>query len=186
MVSLFWCSDRWPFHSLILYFLRNIVVPRYSQITKITESILQINNTGDINPNGPYIEGKVLSIFLLIKSWLSLSISTLNVSLCLSQFKFSILVSFTFIPRGSFAKFNSFWELRSLVSKSSSFECHLWNLNPLSQAVLWNQNFFSELPESFLSESPNHQRTHHLWFSLLVLSTCFHTFQNVFLGFPLR
>ena len=70
--------------------------------------MLKIDNTGDIDPNGSYIETKVLSTFLLVKSWLSVGISTLNVSLCLFKFKSSILVSFTFVPRCSFAKFNSF------------------------------------------------------------------------------
>ena len=68
-----------------------------------------------MNPNGSHIEAKLFSIFLLVKRWLSVGISTLNVSLCLSQFKPSILVSFAFVPRYSFAKCNSFSELRSLA-----------------------------------------------------------------------
>ena len=91
---------------------------------RLRNSILPINNTGDINPNGSYIEAKVFSIFLLVKRWLSVGISTLNVSLCLSQFKLSILVSFAFVPRCSFGRFDSFSERRSLVSKFGSFECH--------------------------------------------------------------
>ena len=81
---------------------------------RLRNSILTINNTCDINPNRPYIEAKAFSIFLSVKPWLSVGISTLNVSLCLSQFKPSILVSFAFVPRSSFAKFSSFSELRSL------------------------------------------------------------------------
>ena len=92
---------------------------------RIGNSILPINNTGDINPSGSYIEAKIFSIFLLVMRWLSVSISTLIMSLCLSQFKSNILVSFAFVPRCSFAKFNSFSELRSLVSKFGSLECHL-------------------------------------------------------------
>ena len=91
---------------------------------RLRNSILPINNTGDINPNGSYIEAKVFSIFLLVKPWLSVGISTLNVSLCLSQLKPSILVSFAFVPRCSFAKFNSFSELRLFISKFGSLECH--------------------------------------------------------------
>ena len=92
---------------------------------RLRNSILPISNTGDINPNGSYIEAKVFSIFLLIKRWLSVGISTLNMSLCLSQFKPSILVSFAFVPRYSFAKCNSFSELRSLVSNFGLLECYL-------------------------------------------------------------
>ena len=97
---------------------------------RLRNSILPINNTRDINPNGSYIEAKVFSIFLLVKLWLSVGISTLNMSLCLSQFKPSILVSFAFVPRCSFAKFNSFSELRLFISKFGSLECHFWSLNP--------------------------------------------------------
>ena len=75
---------------------------------RLRNSILPINNTGDINLNGSYIEAKVFSILLLVKRWLSVGIPTLNVSLCLSEFKPSLLVSFAFVPRCSFAKFNSF------------------------------------------------------------------------------
>ena len=91
---------------------------------RLWNSILPTNNTSDINPNGSYVEAKVLSIFLLAKRWLSVGISTLNVSLCLSQFKLSILVSFAFVPRCSFGRFDSFSERRSLVSKFGLFECH--------------------------------------------------------------
>ena len=69
-----------PFHRPILYFVKNLVVPRYSQIG-FRNSILPINNTGDINPNGSYIEAKISSVLLLVKRWLSVGISTLNVSL---------------------------------------------------------------------------------------------------------
>ena len=82
---------------------------------RLRNSILTINNTCDINPNRPYIEAKAFSIFLSVKPWLSVGISTLNVSLYLSQFKPSILVSFAFVPRSSFAKFTSFSDLRSLL-----------------------------------------------------------------------
>ena len=91
---------------------------------RLWNSILPTNNTSDINPNGSYVEAKVLSIFLLVKRWLSVGIFTLNVSLYLSQFKPSILVSFAFVPRCSFGKFHSFSELRSFVSKFGSFECY--------------------------------------------------------------
>ena len=83
---------------------------------RLRNSILTINNTCDINRRikRSYIEAKVFSIFLSVKPWLSAGISTLNVSLYLSQFKPSILVSFAFVPRSSFAKFTSFSDLRSL------------------------------------------------------------------------
>ena len=97
---------------------------------RLRNSILPINNIGDINPNGLYIEAKVFSIFLLVKRWLSVGISTLNMSLCLSHFKPSILVSFAFVPRCSFAKCNSFSELRSLVYNFGLLECHLRSLKP--------------------------------------------------------
>ena len=91
---------------------------------RLRNTILPINNTGDINPNESHIEAKVFSIFLLVKRWFFVVISTLNVSLSLFQFKPSILVSFAFVPRCSFAKFNSFSDLSSLVSKVGSLECH--------------------------------------------------------------
>ena len=99
-----------PFHPYILYFMKNLVVPRYSQI-RFRNSILPINNTGDINPNGSYIETKVLSVFLLVKRWLSVGISTLNVSLFIAvhtQYFSSIRFCFEMF----FCKVNSFWELR--------------------------------------------------------------------------
>ena len=74
---------------------------------RFRNSILPINSTGDINPNVSRIQVKVLSTFILFKIWLSVDISTLNVSFCLSQFKPSILVSLAFVSRCSFAKFNS-------------------------------------------------------------------------------
>ena len=132
-----------------------------------------------INPNGSYIEAKVFSIFLSVKRWLSVGISDLNVSLCVSQFNPSIFVSFAFVPRCSFAKFNSFWELKSMFPKFGSLECHLWSLNrPFSNSSMESDFIFST--------SPNHWHTYHFWFSLYVLSVCFHTFQNAFLGFLLK
>ena len=74
---------------------------------KFWNSSLPINSIDDINSNGWYIEAKVLITFLLVKSWLSVSVSTLNMSLCLSQFKPSNLLSFAFVPKCSFAKFKS-------------------------------------------------------------------------------
>ena len=127
---------------------------------RFRNSTLAINNTGDINANGLYIEPlwffsyiKVLSTILFVKRWFSLGISTLNVFLCLSNFKPIIFVSFAFVPRCFFAKFSFVWELRSLVSKFGSFECYFWSLNSLSQTVLWNQTSFSHL-QAF---SPSHQ-----------------------------
>ena len=82
---------------------------------RLRNSILPINNTDNKNPNGSYIEAKVLSTFLLVKHWLSVGINVANVltlemlrsltvSLCLSQFNPSILVSFAFVLKCSFAK----------------------------------------------------------------------------------
>ena len=93
-------------------------------------SILPINNTDDMNPNGSHIEAELFSIFILVKRWFSVGISILNVSFCLSQFKPSIFVSFAFVRRCSFAKFNYFSELRLLVFKFGSLEWHLWSLTP--------------------------------------------------------
>ena len=126
----FWCSDYWPISPTYFLFLEQSRCPTVFSNHRLRNSILPINNTGDINPNGSYIEAKVFSIFLLVKPWLSVGISTLNVSLCLSQLKPSILVSFAFVPRCSFAKFNSFSELRLFISKFGSLECHFWSLNP--------------------------------------------------------
>ena len=108
-----------------------------------------------MNPNGSHIEAKLFSIFLLVKRWLSVGISTLNVSLCLSQFKPSILVSFAFVPRCSFAKFNYFSELRLLVFKFGSLEWHLWSLNPpfLKQFYGIRLYFFNFLQAFY----PSHQ-----------------------------
>ena len=92
---------------------------------RFRNSILSVNNTGDVNPNGSYIEVKVLSTFLLVKRWFSVGISSLNVSLCLSQFKHSILVLFAFVPRCSFAKFNSVWERWSLNLVHLSAICEI-------------------------------------------------------------
>ena len=104
-----------PLHPLILYFLRISLSHGILESQRLRNSILPINSTDDINPNRTYIEAQVLGIFCLIKRWLSVDISTLNKSLCLSNFKPSILVSFPFVLRRSFAKFNSFWEVRSFV-----------------------------------------------------------------------
>ena len=64
---------------------------------RLRNSILQINKTGNINPDESYIEAKVLNIFLLVKHGLCVGFSTLNVSLCLSQFNSSIVDSFAFV-----------------------------------------------------------------------------------------
>ena len=92
---------------------------------RLQNSILQINKTDNINPNGSYIEAKVLNLFLLVKHGLCIGFCTLNEFLCLSKFKPSIVVSFAFVPTCSFAKLNLFLELRLLVSKFGSLECHL-------------------------------------------------------------
>ena len=52
-------------------------------------------------------EARIISASLLVKRWLSVGISTLSVDLCLSHFKPSILGSFDFVLRCSFAKCNS-------------------------------------------------------------------------------
>ena len=106
-------------HFTYLFFI-SWVITFFKSILKswrFQNSILPINNTGDINPNGSYLEANVLSKFLVIELGLSLSISNMIVSLCYSQFKSSILVSFDFVSRCSFEKINSVWELRSLHSK---------------------------------------------------------------------
>ena len=92
---------------------------------KFQNSSLPINSTDDINPNRLHIDANVLSTFLLVKLWLSVSVSILNGSLCLSQFKPSSLLSFAFVPRCSFLKFESVWEIRSLVAKIFSLDCYL-------------------------------------------------------------
>ena len=93
-------------HFTYLFFI-SWVITFFKSILKswrFQNSILPINNTGDINPNGSCLEANVLSKFLLIELGLSLSISNVMVSLCYSQFKSSILVSFDFVPRCSFEK----------------------------------------------------------------------------------
>ena len=100
------------FISWVITFFKGILKSQRFQ-----NSILPINNTGDINPNGSHLEAKVLSTFLLIELRLSVSISNLIVSLCLSQFKSSFFASFDFVRRCYFEKNNSVWELSSLLSK---------------------------------------------------------------------